>query len=412
MLPLSFLRANGRLIGFGVFMYFCSSAGQTFYVSLFGGELRAAFDLSHGNFGTIYAVATLASAATLVWAGRLIDRVPLAAFSATVMVGLAIVSLLVAVSWSVTALAVALFGLRLFGQGLAGHTAATAMGRYFEAERGRAISVAVMGLPAAKFVLPTLVVAGIALAGWRSVWVATAVALLAATPLAHILLKDQGARDAALRARRAGAAERNHVDSALGAVLRDPGLWLRLPALVATPAIFTGLIFHQVHLAEAKGWPLSLMAGSFTVFAVASIAATLAAGPLVDRLSAARLVPLFLVPLLLSCLALAVGSGPAAAPVFLGLMGLGTGASFVLGGALWPELYGTAHLGAIRAFTQAVMVFATGVAPAVAGLAIDSGLSVDSIAAVCTAYCVVASALAATARAPRRVAAHHQSVFD
>ncbi len=412
MLPLSFLRANGRLIGFGVFMYFCSSAGQTFYVSLFGGELRIAFDLSHGAFGTIYAVATLASAATLVWAGRLIDRFPLAVFSAAVMVGLAAVSLLMAVSWSVAALAVALFGLRLFGQGLAGHTAGTAMGRYFEAERGRAISIAVMGLPAAKFVLPTLVVAGLSLAGWRSVWVVTAIALLAATPLALMLLKDQGARDAALRARRGSTAGRNHGDSALGAVLRDPGLWLRLPALVATPAIFTGLIFHQVHLAEAKGWPLSLMAGSFTVFAAASIAATLSAGPLVDRVSAARLVPLFLVPLLLSCLALAIGNGPAAAPLFLGLMGLGTGASFVLGGALWPELYGTAHLGAIRAFTQAVMVFATGFAPAVAGLAIDSGLSVDSIAAVCAAYCVVASALAATARAPRRVAAHHQSVLD
>ena len=43
MLPLTFLRAHGRLIGFGFFMYFCSSVGQTFFISLFGGELREAF---------------------------------------------------------------------------------------------------------------------------------------------------------------------------------------------------------------------------------------------------------------------------------------------------------------------------------------------------------------------------------
>ena len=405
MLPVTFLRTHGWLIGFGFFMYFCSSAGQTFYISLFGGELRTAFGLSHGAFGTIYAAATLASAATLVWAGRLIDRVSLPIFAATVMTGLAGVSLLMGAAWSAGALAVALYGLRLFGQGLAGHTAGTAMGRYFEAERGRAISIAVMGLPAGKVVLPSLVVAALALTGWRGVWSATAVVLLTAMPLVFLFLKGHGARDAALRARREAGTSAPAGDRALAAVLRDPGLWLRLPAVLATPAIFTGLIFHQVHLAESKGWPLALMAGSFSVFAVASVAATLAAGPLVDRLGARRLVPVFLAPLLLSCLALAVSDAPAVAPVFLGLMGFGTGVSFVIGGALWAELYGTTHLGAIRSFTQAVMVFATGFAPAAMGLAIDGGVSVGTIALACAAYCIAASALAAAARNARTAVA-------
>jgi MFS family permease len=175
--------------------------------------------------------------------------------------------------------------------------------------------------------------------------------------------------------------------------------------LLATPAIFTALIFHQVHLAESKGWPLSLVAGSFTVFAVASVSATLLAGPLVDRFGARRLVPLFLAPLVLSCAVLAFGDAAATAPLFLGLMGFGTGMSFVVGSALWPELYGTTHLGTIRAFTQAVMVFATGAAPAALGLAVDAGHSVESVALACAAYCLVASAMAALARAPRRLAA-------
>lgn len=402
MLPLSFLRAHGRLIGFGFFMYFCSSAGQTFYISLFGGELRAEFHLSHGAFGTVYAAATLTSAATLVWAGRLIDRVPLAVFAAAVMAGLAGVSLLMAAAWGTAALAAALYGLRLFGQGLAGHTAATAMGRYFEAERGRAISIAVMGLPAGKFVLPSLVVAGLAVTDWRTLWSAAAVVLVAATPLILLLLRGHEARDAALRARRGAAACAADRDSALSEALRDSGLWLRLPALLATPAIFTGLVFHQVHLAEAKGWPLSLMAVSFSVFAAFSVAGTLAAGPIVDGIGARRLVPVFLAPLLLSCVVLAISDSPAVAPLFLGLMGLGTGISFVIGGALWAELYGTTHLGAIRAFTQAAMVFATGFAPAAVGLAVDLGYSIDAIALACAACCIAASALAAVAPTPRR----------
>ncbi|MDH3228866.1 MAG: MFS transporter [Alphaproteobacteria bacterium] len=402
MLPLSFLRAHGRLIGFGFFMYFCSSAGQTFYISLFGGELRAAFDLSHGGFGTIYAAATFASAATLVWAGRLIDRVPLPFFAAAVMAGLAGVSLLMGAVWSAGALTAALFGLRLFGQGLAGHTAGTAMARYFDAERGRALGIAVLGLPAGKFVLPALVVAGLAVTGWREVWAISGFALLALAPLVFVLLKGHGARDDALRARRAKAASEGAADSTLGVALRDPGLWLRLPALLAPPAIFTGLVFHQVHLADSKGWSLTLIAGSFTVFAVASVAATVLSGPLVDRLSARRLVPLFLAPIALSCLALALGDAPVAAPVFLALLGLGTGISFVLSGTLWPELYGTAHLGAIKSFVGAAMVFSTGLAPAVMGVLFDRGISVESVAAACALYCVAASALAATARGAGR----------
>jgi len=403
MLPLSFLRAHGRLIGFGFFMYFCSSVGQTFFIALFGGELRAAFDLTHGAFGTIYAVATFASAATLVWAGRLIDRLPLAVYAAAVLAGLAGVGLLTAAVWNVAALTVALYGLRLFGQGLAGHAAGTTMARYFEAERGRALGIAVLGLPAGKFVLPLLVVAGLAVAGWREIWVVSGIALLALTPLVFVLLKGHGTRDDALKARRAAATSEGDADSTLGMALRDPGLWLRLPALLAPPAIFTGLVFHQVHLADSKGWSLTLIAGSFTVFAVASVAASVLSGPLVDRLSARRLAPVFLAPIALSCLVLVLGDAPAVAPVFLALLGLGTGISFVLGGALWPELFGTAHLGAIKSFVGAAMVFSTGLAPAVMGVLFDRGYSVESVALACAVYCLAASLLAALARAPRRV---------
>jgi len=405
MLPLSFLRAHGRLLGFGVLMTFCSSMGQTFFISLFSGEVRAAFALSDGDFGVLYSLGTLSSAAVLLWAGRLIDRLPLAVFASTALALLAATCLLMGAVWSTASLAAALFGLRLFGQGLASHSAAVAMGRYFEAQRGRALSIATLGHTLGEAALPSLVVAALALAGWREVWNGTGLLLCIAVPLVLLLLRGQAARDAALfqESGRPGSA----TDRALGWVLRDRGLWLRLPALLASPFIGTGLIFHQVHLAETKGWPLGLLAGSFTVFAACSLASLLLAGVLVDRFGARRLLPLVLGPLALACLALALSDAPPTAALFMGLLGLTTGSGAVLFGALWAELYGVTHLGAIRAFATSAMVFGTGLAPAVMGFFIDRGITMERIALACALYCLLASGLAvlAEAAARRRVAA-------
>lgn len=401
MLPLSFLRAHGSLIAFGAFMCFASNFGQTFFISLFGGEIRAEFGLSHGEFGELYAVGTLLSAVTLIWAGRLIDRVKLARFAVAVLLGLAGASLLMGAAWSIPALGAAIYGLRLFGQGLASHTGITAMARYFEAERGRAVGIAAMGHPAGEFMLPFLVVAAFAVIDWRNIWTGTGIALIAIAPLVFLLLRGHAARDRALHERRKarGTSENGKT---LGQVLRDPGFWLRLPALAAPPFIGTGLVFHQVHLADTKGWPLALIAGSFTLYAAGQVIMTIATGPVVDRLTANRLTPWFLAPMVLACLVLFATDSPLAAPVFMALLGINTGVAIVMKGSLWAELYGTAHLGAIRSFDHAVMVFSTGLAPAAMGLLIDGGVSMEAIALAAAIWCVGASTLAATAAKPER----------
>ena len=396
MLSLSFLRAHGRLLGFGLVMALCSSFGQTFFVSLFSAEVRAALDLSHGGFGTLYSLGTLASAALLIVGGRRIDHWPLALFAGTVLGGLALACLAMSAVESAAALALAVFGLRFFGQGLSSHAALTAMARYFARERGRAVAIASLGFPLGEALLPLLVVALLAATSWRHLWVgAAAVLVLTALPAMLWLLRNHGARDAALGA---GGSERGG-DATLGQALRDGGFWLRMPALLAPSFVGTGLIFHQVHIAADKGWPMTLMAGAFSLYALGSVACVLLAGGLVDRYSARRLVPVFLAPLGLACLALALGTAPLMAPVFFALLGLSAGATTAVLGSLWAELYGLAHLGAIRAFAQAAMVFSTGLAPAFMGLLIDAGVGADALAAGCALYCLGASVLAAAARA-------------
>jgi len=135
-----FVRANARFLGFGFALSALSSVGQTFFIALFGAEIRATFTLTHGEFGSIYSLATLASAACLAWFGQRMDDAELRRWSCFVLGGLGSACLLLAWAPAALFLGVALFGLRLFGQGLASHTSLVSMARYFDAARGRAVN--------------------------------------------------------------------------------------------------------------------------------------------------------------------------------------------------------------------------------------------------------------------------------
>jgi sugar phosphate permease len=401
MISPEFLRRNARLLGFGFFMCFLSSAGQTFFISLYGGEIRASFGLTHGEFGSVYSIATLSSAAVLMWAGGLIDRIDLARYSTGVVLGLAMACCLVWGTYHLAMLFACIFCLRLFGQGLASHAAITTMGRYFRAARGRSISIASLGHTAGEAVLPALVVTSLALVAWRDVWLIAAGVLVFSIPMMRWLLRGR-------LATRTDSGPTEHRDVAevddwtLRQALSDFGLWLRMPAVLAPPFIYTGLIFHQIHIADQKGWSLAELASAYTLYAVTAVAATIAGGILVDRLSARRLVPVFLAPLMLACVTLAVVEVAPGIFAFMGLLGVSSGFALIMLGALWPELYGTRHLGSIKAFAQSAMVFGTGLAPGVMGLLIDAGYTIEFIAVAAAIYCLAASALAAVAgRGPR-----------
>jgi MFS family permease len=401
-----FFRRNWPLLGFGWLMAFCSGFGQTYFISIFGGAIRGELGLDHAIYGSCYSAGTIASAVVLLWVGRLIDRVDLRLFSLAAVVGLAVATSIMSTAGSVAGLTFAFFALRFFGQGLMSHSAMTTMGRYFHAERGRALSFAVTGHVAGGALLPVVGVALMVLLGWRAVWLVGGAALLLVTaPIVFALLSrarevvSAPARPTAPAAPAAPAGgpsvPSGNPDWSLGEVIRDPSLYARLGVLLAPAFITTGLIFHQVHLGGQKGWDLSLIATGLSVYALGSFIMTLIAGPLIDRLSARRLVPFALLPLVASSALLAlVGSSPVGAFAFFITMGLGTGMSQVMGGAVWAELYGTRHLGAIRAFTASGSVFSSGLAPGIVGVLVDTGWTVEAIALCLAVYCVVASLIA------------------
>lgn len=400
MISVAFLRRAAPALGFGFALTFCSSVGQTFFISLFAGEMRAAFALSHGEFGTLYTGATLASALTLLAAGKLADRTALPLLAAVSVAGLAAAALTTAVASGAAVLGIGLFGLRLCGQGMLGHIAMTAMGRWFQGERGRAIGVVTLGYPLGEALLPATVAALLVTAGWRTVWVGVAGVLLLVALPGVASLGRRGARVDAGRlstspaqgpasARGEGHGQRDYTRAE---VLTDLRFYALLPGILAPPFIVTGVLFQQVHLVEVKGWSLPAFAACYPLYATSSALSGLAAGRAVDRFGARRLLSGFLLPLAAALVTLATGSALWTAALFMFLTGATSGATTVVLGALWPELYGTAHLGAIRALGVTLMVFSTSIAPIVTGRLIDAGVAVPEQAGAVAAYLVVCSA--------------------
>lgn len=383
-----FIGANARLLGFGVLLCLASSFGQTFFISLFSAEIRAEFGLSDGEFGAVYSAGTLVSAFVLLWTGQLIDRIDLRVYIVAVFAGLALAAVLMSLSQSIALLIFIVFLLRQCGQGLPGHTAMTAMGRYFDVGRGKALSIAALGFPVGEALLPLAVVAAVAFVGWRESWLGIAVILtLIVVPLALILLGDQKARHGAYLKRlegeekdAVGGSGRSERSWTRAEVLRDPRFYLALPGLLAPSFIFTGLFFHQILIiVDIQGWSKTALAASYPAYAVTTVAASLLAGIAIDRFGAARLLPWFLWPQMLAVVVLIAGDDPVLLIPYMVLTGAGTGITHTLISAFWPEIYGKRHLGAIRAMATALMVFSSAASPVAMGVLFDLGLSLSAV---------------------------------
>ncbi|MCR9071933.1 MAG: MFS transporter [Alphaproteobacteria bacterium] len=389
---------DGRLLVFGFLMAFASSFGQTYFISLFSAEFRAAFGLSHGGFGALYSAATLTSGLLLLWVGGMIDRMDLRLFGGLVLAGIAAASALAATTSGPVMLVATLFCLRFFGQGLASHTAVTAVARYADPTvRGRSVSLAALGFPAGEAVWPAVAVALIALIGWR--WTYGGAALLALgvyLPLAMILLASHGQRHAALLARTEDGAADAMRQWTRREVIGDPTFLWSMAAVLAPSFIVTGILFHQVHLTETKGWDLTVFAAGYVAYAACQIAVALVTGPAIDRVGARRVARFYLAPLAAGLVLLAVSDAVWAGLAFLAMCGATSGASSTLLGTLWAEIYGVRHLGAIRALVSACSVVSSALSPALMGWGLDASLSIEVIALACAVYVAVGIGVLAT----------------
>lgn len=384
-----FLRQNFRWLLPGVVLTFLSCFGQTFFISLFAGQIRAEFGLSHGQWGTLYSLGTAASAVVMIWAGVLTDHFRVRVLGAVALALLAAACLAMAGARGAWSLPFIIFALRFTGQGMLSHIAVVAMARWFVAARGRALAIAALGFSLGQAFLPLLVVAMMTSLNWRSLWIVSAGVALVGIPLLWgLLTQERTPKTASLASESTGMGQRHW---SRRDCLRHRLFWYMVPALLGPSAFGTAFFFQQVHFAEIKGWPLFDLVALFPIFTAVSVTTMLISGWALDRYGTARLLPWSQLPMVAAFLIFSQSQTLLGALVGLVLMGLTAGANTTLVAAFWAEFYGTRHIGAIKSIAAAIMVFGSAIGPAITGILIDFDVGLESQYAVIAIYFLLSS---------------------
>jgi len=388
-----FKSLNFKVILFGFIFTFFSSFGQSFFLGLFNSSIRDALSITHGQFGSIYASATLLSSFILVWIGKKIDDINILKFASYVVVLLAISCFLFSKVSSVIFLFFSIFLMRLSGQGLMSHTATTTISRFFEKTRGRALSTTWLGLSLAEFILPLLIIFLLTFIDWRSIWVAISILVIVVLPLISLTLVKNIKLDSRETVNLNDVKTKEIKQWKRSEVLKDYRFYIICLTMLAMPSIATGTFVYQSFIVSSKNWGPYVIAQSFMVYSILSVVTLFLSGFLIDKFSSRKLLIYMNVPLLGSTFVLYYFNSPFSSFVFLGLIGVSNGLSNVLGSATWAEIYGVKYIGSIKALTTAFMVFSTAFGTALFGILIDNSFSIEQIALVSGSYILIAISL-------------------
>ncbi|MDC1224016.1 MFS transporter [Pelagibacteraceae bacterium] len=388
-----FKSLNFKVILFGFIFTFFSSFGQSFFLGLFNPSIRETLSITHGQFGSIYASATLLSSFVLVLIGRKIDDMKILKFASYVIVLLAISSFLFSMISTIIFLFFSIFLMRLSGQGLMSHTATTTISRYFESSRGRALSITWLGLSLAEFILPLLIVFLLTIIEWRNIWLSISILVIIALPMISFFL----VKNVNLDSRETSINENKKIKVVKQwkriEVLKDYRFYIICLNMLAMPWIATGTFVYQSFIATSKDWGPYVIAQSFMVYSILSVVTLFFSGYLIDKFSSRKLLIYMNIPLFLSVLILYYFNSPISSFIFLGLIGISNGLANVLGSATWAEIYGVKYIGSIKALTTALMVFSTAFGTALFGILIDNSFSIEQIALVSGIYILIAISL-------------------
>lgn len=371
----TFFRENARWLSAGMLLTFLSSFGQTFFISIFAGEIRETFQISHGQWGGIYALGTTASAIVMVWAGGLTDQFRARSLGTAILLMLGAACLFMALNPVWWLLPLVIFCLRFTGQGMTSHIAVVAMGRWFIATRGKALSFATLGFALGEAVLPLIFVALLAVYDWRNLWMAAALIALAGIPALISLLKQERTPQSMATSDQSLGMGAHHWTR--NQTLRHPLFWFMVPALLGPGAFNTAFFFHQVHFAEIKGLAHVELVAMFPFYTVVGIASMVLSGWALDKVGTPRLIPWFQLPMVIAFIVFAYANSYATMLLGFFFLAITTGANTTLPNAFWAEFYGTRFLGSIKAMAAAVMVLGSALGPGLTGLGIDLGVGLE-----------------------------------
>ena len=378
-----------KVIVFGFIFTFFSSFGQSFFLGIFNTSIRETLSITHGQFGSIYASATLCSSLLLIWVGKKIDDINIFRFAIYVTLLLSFSCFFFSKISSIVFLFLAIFLMRFSGQGMMSHTATTTVSRYFTKSRGRALSICWFGLSSAEFILPVLMVFLLSLTTWQNIWTVIALLILIVLPIASFFLVRTVKLDTRESTEGEEFKEENIKQWKRIEVIKDYKFYIVSMNMLAMPWIATGVFVYQSFITESKNWGPFVIAQSFMSYSVFSVITLLISGFLIDKFTSRKLLIFMNIPLFLSTFVIIYFDAQFTAFIFLGLIGISNGLANVLGSSTWAEVYGVKHIGSIKALTTALMVFSTAFGTALFGILIDIGFSIEKIAIISALYILI-----------------------
>ncbi len=376
-----------KVIIYGFIFTFFSSFGQSFFLGLFNESIRNELNITHGQFGSIYASATLLSSIILIWVGKKIDDFDVLKFSFFVISLLAISTFTFSKINSIAFLFIAILLMRFSGQGMMSHTASTTISRYFTNTRGKALSTGWFGLSTAEFLMPVTIIYALTIMDWRNIWIIITIAIILFLPLiSYFLVKEVKLSS---RENDTEVIKQNIKQWKRSEVIKDYRFIIIALNMLAMPWIATGIFVYQSFILSAKNWGEYTIAQSFMVYSIASVLTLFVAGYMIDKFTSRKLLIYMNIPFLISLLILIYFQSPVSSFFFLGLIGVSNGFANVLGSSTWAELYGVKFIGSIKALTTALMVFSTAFGTAFFGLMIDFDFSIEQISMISGGYILI-----------------------
>ena len=373
----NFIYKNLNLLFFGFLIAFASGFGQTFFISLFSQDFRDTFELTNTEFGSLYSIATVLSAITIIWAGKLIDTVSLRKYTLAIILGLALTCLMASFVFNVFFLFLVIYFLRLFGQGLMGHTSRTTMARYFNTNRGKALAISGFGFSVGEIIYPAAVVFLLLTIGWRLTWFSSSIFILIFFGIFFYFIfkinnfKKENNRDEKIDLSEISWRRRD--------VLKDFKFYMYLPLSLLMSFTVTGFLFHQVYIAEIKSWTLINLAQSFIFYAVSGITGSIISGILIDKLTGRKLIPFHLLPILAIFIVMLFSDHVYVLYLYMAGLGLSNGLTENISNSLWAEMYGVKNLGSIKALLTFFGIMASASSPFLYGIILDQTGSINTL---------------------------------
>ena len=347
---------------------------------MFSSYFRESLSLGEGFYNVAYSAATLLSAVTISIVGPYLDKTTSLKGTKIIACGLVISCVLMSFSNWTFMWCFCLFFIRFLGQGMMGLTAQTAMIRWFYSNRGKALGLTSIGFSLGEIVFPLFIPICIDEIGWRMTWwvVAVLVIFLVILWIPFLAQPRDEFVDVGL-----GESQNSKPSSdpafTRGMILKDIRFYLFTPSMMVLPMVATGLIWNQSGIADWKGWDQGWMIRSFIGFGAGRLLFSLIAGPLVDKYSAIKIFGIFLFPVSVAVAAPMVSNGLWVPWLLYILLGLGQGLAGVTSSALWPEIYGTKHIAAIKSFANTFAVFSTALGPGLISFILNLGYGFDKV---------------------------------